>query len=242
MLDIIGAMIAGALYAAIAGVLISLAPISAAARLLASAAAMAWLAVVISLASSGLLVPGVTGPVPLSLVIFTALLALLFGSWAFGVRVHQALLSLPLPALVALNVGRIGGVFFLLLYADGRLSAPFAPLAGGGDIITGILAIPLAAMLASPSEIGRNNGRFWTRFWNAFGTLDLIVAVSLAALSIPGTPYRLFTEGAGTRVMTTLPWALVPLFLVPIYLLIHRVIAAKLRQLPQDITSVAVAT
>jgi Na+/pantothenate symporter len=65
--------------------------------------------------------------------------------------------------------------------------------------------------------------------WNAFGALDLVVAVTLAFMSAPGTPYRVFTEGPGTVVMTTLPWILVATFLVPLYLLTHLTIAARLR-------------
>jgi hypothetical protein len=136
-----------------------------------------------------------------------------------------ALLSVPLPALVGLNVGRLGGVFFLLLYADGRLSAPFAPAAGVGDMVTGALAIPLAAMLAFGFEMRRT----WLGIWNAMGALDLVVAVSLGLLSAPGTPIRVFTEDPGTQAMTTLPWTFIPAMLVPIFLLVHFAIATKLR-------------
>ena len=114
---------------------------------------------------------------------------------------------------------------FLLLFADGRLSGPFGPSAGWGDIITGIAAIPVAAIAARRQAGSR---RVLTA-WNAFGALDLVAAVTLAFLSAPGSPYRLFAEGLGTAVMTTLPWILAATFLVPLYLLTHFTIAVRLR-------------
>jgi Na+/pantothenate symporter len=64
--------------------------------------------------------------------------------------------------------------------------------------------------------------------WNAFGSLDLIVALTLAVLSTEGTPLRLFKGGPGTAAMTDLPWVMIPTVLVPIYLLIHLAIANRL--------------
>jgi len=44
--------------------------------------------------------------------------------------VRRALSEIPLPALIAVHAIRIIGFLFLLLFAAGRLSAPFAPSAG----------------------------------------------------------------------------------------------------------------
>ena len=65
--------------------------------------------------------------------------------------------------------------------------------------------------------------------WNAFGALDLIVAIILGALSAPGTPFHVFREAPGTVVMGTLPWVAVPTLLVPLYLMTHLTIAARVR-------------
>ncbi|XSC44287.1 hypothetical protein ACF1BQ_042865 [Bradyrhizobium sp. RDT10] len=96
-------------------------------------------------------------------------------------------------------------------------------------MITGTVALFLAAGLALRFEIRR----LWLGAWNAFGALDLVMAVTLAALSAPGTPFRIFTEGPGTQVMATLPWAFVPAMLVPIDFLVHFVIATKLKTAPR---------
>jgi hypothetical protein len=225
MLDIMGAIFATALYATVVGVLIGLSPMRAVTRLAAFGAAVAWLGIVVAVAALGGLAPGVLGPIPANLLPFAGLLALLFGGWFLVPQFRRALLSVPLPALVAVHAGRLGGLFFLLLYADGRLSAPFAPAAGVGDMVTGALAIPLAAMLM----LGFEMRRAWLGIWNAIGALDLVVAVSLGLLSAPGTPFRVFTEGPGTQAMTTVPWVFVPAMLVPIFFLIHFAIATRLR-------------
>jgi hypothetical protein len=225
MLDVLGAIFGTALYTSVAAVLIGLAPLPPATRLAASAAAAAWLGVIVAVAASGGLAPGIFGPMPANLVPFTGVLALLIGGWLLVAKFRSALLAVPLAALVGVNAGRLGGIFFLLLYADGRLSAPFAPVAGVGDMVTGALAIPLAAMLALHLDMRRA----WLGIWNAFGALDLVAAVMLGVLSAPGTPWRIFSEGPGTLAMTTVPWVLVPAMLVPIFLLIHLVIATRLR-------------
>jgi hypothetical protein len=115
------------------------------------------------------------------------------------------------------------------------LSAPFAPVAGWGDIPVAALAMPLAAMAAG----GADERPSWLGVWNALGALDLVVAVLLGLLSAAGTPFRVFTEGPGILAMTTLPWIMVPAMLVPLYLLIHLTIAAKLRSLQPTTQAVA---
>lgn len=225
MLDIIGALYAGALCATAVGVLTGFSEARLATKLIAVAIAAAWCGLLLAMTAAGGLVPGILGPVPVNLLPFGGFLTLLLGGWWVVPRFREALLSVPLPALVGLNAGRLGGLFFLLLYADGRLSAPFAPAAGLGDIAAGALAVPLAIRLALGA-----GGRFvLLRIWNALGALDLIVAVSLGALSAAGTPFRIFSEGPGTLAMANLPWVLVPGAFVPVFLLIHLAIATKLR-------------
>lgn len=229
MLDLIAAIFATAAYATVVGALVGFSPVSIGTRLAAFAAAATWLAIIVAVAAFGWLAPGVLGPVPANLLPFVGLLVLLFGGWFLVPQLREALLAVPLQVLVGLNALRLGGLFFLLLYADGRLSAPFAPSAGIGDMVTGALAIPLAAMLA----LGLDMRRIWLSLWNAFGALDLVIAVFLGVLSAPGAPFRVFTEGPGTLAMTTVPWVFVPAMLVPIFLLIHFAIATELRTATQ---------
>jgi hypothetical protein len=127
------------------------------------------------------------------------------------------------------------GAFFLVLAADGRLSTTFATSVGWGDVATGLLAVPLAIL--AWRHAGRVGGLFAA--WNVFGALDLVIAIALGVLSAPGTPFQVFTEGVGTTTMGELPWTLVPSMLVPLYLLVHLVIAAKLRAMAGRVAGAA---
>ena len=237
MLDIIGAIFGTAYFATQIGILIGLSAARPADKLAAFAAAAAWLAIIVAVVATGVLAPGILGPVPPGLLPFALCLALLFGGWQFMPQFRAALLAVPLPALVAVHAGRVGGLFFLLLYYDGRLSAPFAPFAAVGDMITGLFALVLAPMLL----LGLRVGRGWLGIWNAFGALDLVVAVSLGLLSAGGTPFRVFTDPPGMQAMTTLPWIFVPSIFVPIDLLAHLLIAVRLRAASQTAHTTAMA-
>lgn len=237
MIDMIGAIAGTAVYAVLVGVLVGFSPVSGPAKLAAFAAAGVWGGIIVAVAALGGFAPGATGPVPGPAFAFVGLLVLLLGAWFLLPRFRSALLAVPLPALVGLNAARLGGVSFLILAADGRLSAPFAPVAGAGDMVVGALAIPLAAMAAG----GGGERPAWLGVWNALGALDLVVAVSLGVLSAPGTPLRVFTEGPGASAMTALPWIMIPAVFVPLYLLIHLTIAVRLRSLQPGTRAVAMA-
>lgn len=224
MFEVIGAIAYTALYAALVGVLLGFSPARQSTKIALATAAALWGVIVVTIAGFGLGAPGAAGPVPVPVVAFAVFFALLFGAWGARPQFRDALLSVPLPALVAVNVGRIAGILMAISAAQGRISAPFGPAAGWGDALTGALAIPVAVIAAA----GPKN-RGWVFAWNVLGALDLIDAVTLGALSAPGTPFRVFTEGPDTGAMGTLPWIMVPTMLVPIYLLVHFTIAAKIR-------------
>jgi hypothetical protein len=136
---------------------------------------------------------------------------------------RQAMLSLPMPLLVGVNVGRIVGFLFLMLAVEGRLAGPFPYSAAIGDIITGLGALALLA--AGPTS--------WTTgrvvAWNIFGAADLVVAIALGVMSAQGSPLQVFHDAPGSAAMQTLPWSLVPTVLVPIYLVLHGIAWAQLR-------------
>jgi hypothetical protein len=111
------------------------------------------------------------------------------------------------------------------LALDGRLSGPFPYTAGIGDMITALFALPVARLAASA---GPAHPRVVA--WNAFGMLDLIVAVSLALLSNNGFPIQLIHAGVGSNAITVLPQALIPLVLVPTYLVGHCIVFAHARE------------
>jgi len=144
--------------------------------------------------------------------------------WFTVPRFRAALMAVPMPLLIGLNAMRLFGALFLVLAAVGRLSGPFPYSAGWGDVITGLLAIPLALVVArEPSPPG------WIiAAWNLFGTLDLFAAVALGLTSAQGSPLQVIHAGVGSEAMQHLPYSLVPTVLVPFYLVTHAVIAAQL--------------
>jgi hypothetical protein len=230
MIDLVGAIGGTAVYALITGVLVGLSQESGRAKFAAFGAAVFWGSLIVAVGALGGFRSGVAGPVPMPVLAFLCLLALLFASWFALPRVRIAILSVPLPALVGVNAARLGGVFFLILTANGRLTGPFGPWAGWGDIIVGALAIPVSVgcakmALRSPA---------WIKAWNVLGALDLVNAVTLGLLSAPGVPFRVLTVGPGTSALGILPWVMVPAMLVLLYLFIHFVIPAKLKRLRQS--------
>jgi hypothetical protein len=129
----------------------------------------------------------------------------------------------PLPALIAVHAIRLLGYTFIVLYAKGRLPAPFAPSAGWGDMFIGATALPLTwAVMRFGARV-----RPLVLLWNALGVADLVVALTLGPLSAPG-PLQVFVGPPDSSPMTTLPWLIIPGFLVPILLFIHVVIFTRL--------------
>jgi hypothetical protein len=140
--------------------------------------------------------------------------------------VRAALFAIPLPALVAVNVLRVLGASFVLLYAAHRLPAPFALSAGLGDIFVGLTALPIAWLVARHGA--RAAGPVIA--WNAIGVVDLIAALFLGATSSAG-PIQIFTASPDTSLMVSLPWILIPCFLVPMFLSMHIAIFYRLSRI-----------
>lgn len=228
MFDIIAALILGAMFTLNVIVLIGFASLPQRIKVIAFAGAIVWATTIIMIAAAGGFVPGVIRPIPGPVLLFSIPLIAAGFAWFLAPRFKEAMLSIPIQALIGINSMRILGILFLLLLSQGRLSAPFAPSAGWGDIITGLAAIPLAIMLA----LGKTPSKAVLVSWNAFGAIDLIAAVTLAFFSAPGTPYRIFMDGPGTVVLTTLPWVGVATLLVPLYMITHFVIGARLLSWP----------
>ncbi|MGH6969878.1 MAG: hypothetical protein ACREEN_12325, partial [Stellaceae bacterium] len=137
---------------------------------------------------------------------------------------RRTVLALPTELLIGLNAYRVLGVFMLLLGVEGRIAGPFPYSAGLGDMIAGVLAVPVVLALS------RGSSRLVPLAWNWFGALDLVLALALGMTTAPG-PLQLFNTGLdGKFAMLTLPWSLIPTVLVPFYLILHGIIFAQLRQ------------
>ncbi|HEY3676731.1 MAG TPA: hypothetical protein VGK84_12160, partial [Candidatus Tumulicola sp.] len=165
MLDILGTVTlggtAGTLFAA---VLVSL-PIRIGMRLVIGAGVGAWIALALAITASGAVA---ASPLVLLAFFLLPLFAAILATTAATSR--SAMMAIPAPLIVSLNALRVLGVLFLLLAVAGRMAGPFPYFAGIGDIITGLFAISVARVVA------RNPRDVRVLLWNAFGTLDLVVA------------------------------------------------------------------
>ena len=224
LLDLIGAIALTAASAIVIGALCVALPWSAMRRAQAAAVLTLWFALVVALGATGVL-DATTGVGPAGVGIAVALPLAVLGFALYHPRLlAPAVEALPVPLLVGVNAIRVLGLFFVLLYASGRLPAPFAPSAGWGDVFIGLTALPVAYLAATRTD----SWRTIAGVWNALGLLDLVSAIVLGITSSPGTPFRLFYGEPGTVIMSGLPWLLIPAFLVPLLALTHLAVFARL--------------
>ncbi len=185
-----------------------------------------WLAVVWSMAINGFFqpVPGVTRLPKLPFAIFAPVIVGLF--LLLRSKSIAALLdATPASWLIALQVYRIFGGIFIVNWVHGTVAGAFAWPAGIGDVLTGIMALPVAWRLASGAE----NGRSAAMAWNIFGLLDFAVAITMGTLSNPG-PLQIFGLDIPASLAGTYPIVLIPAFAVPTSILLHALSIWQLRR------------
>lgn len=133
--------------------------------------------------------------------------------------------AVPQQWLVGAQLYRVLGFVFVVLWAAGSLPGLFALPAGLGDLAVGLLAPIVAwAYARHPSE---HTGSVLA--WNLFGIADLAVALAtgfMTALS----PFQVFAFDAPNVLIDRFPLVLVPVFLVPLSIVLHMASLAKLRR------------
>jgi hypothetical protein len=140
---------------------------------------------------------------------------------------RRVLAAASLSALIGVQVYRLIGIVFLVLLALGQLPAHFAVPAGWGDIAVGLSAPLVALALAR----GLRGSRALATAWNVFGLVDLVVAVGMGT----GLLAPLLVPDLGPRVppaapMGVFPLVTVPMFLVPMSVLLHLIALGRLWQ------------
>jgi hypothetical protein len=143
------------------------------------------------------------------------LLIILFG-WIGNTGLFKKILrSITLEALIKLHVFRVVGVFFILLYAYHLLPAKFAFFAGLGDIITALLAIPVAGMVARQQP----GWKIAVYAWNIFGIMDIVDLLIVAVMT---------GAGGNLREMAIFPFVWFPAFAPATILFLHSAVFRKL--------------
>jgi hypothetical protein len=183
-----------------------------------------WFAVAVVTSIDGFYRPPASRPptIQYGLLVPIAAGLLLFRSWPL---LRRALATVPNSWLVGVQFYRALGVIFLLLYAGGHLPALFALPAGLGDVMVGIFA-PLAAMsfARSPEASVRR-----LQLWNLLGITDLVVAVTIGFLTSP-SPLQMASFDRPSVLLGMFPLTLIPVFAVPLSMLLHIASLQKLRQ------------
>jgi len=194
----------------------------------ASALLVAWFFAALVLTWSGFY-QGVSSrvpTVPLGLLIPIAAGIVLFRRWPLLRRVIEAA---PQSWIVGIQAYRVEGLIFLILYAGGWLPGEFALPAGLGDVTVGLLA-PVVGIAYMSASRGRSG---WLRAWNLLGIADLVVAVTTGFLTSP-SPLQLLALDRPNELISSWPLALVPVFLVPLSVLLHLASLEKLRQTDRE--------
>jgi hypothetical protein len=178
-------------------------------------AAASWLAVAILVAATGA-ATRLRPPAPqLVVLVLTAALVALghmqprFRAWLDG---------LDIRAIVALHLTRgVAGTALLLAASRGVLPRAFALPAGYGDITVALLA----AFLIVAVRPSRGWAPALYSAWNVLGLLDILGVVANAARTALADP-------AGMTALLRLPFALLPLFLVPVIIASHVLLSIRL--------------
>lgn len=130
--------------------------------------------------------------------------------------------SIDPRALVLLQVLRASGLYFLLSDAAAALPRGFALLAGAGDIVVAVMALPVA--LAPIADEARARA---IRIWSVVSLVSLLAAA--------GTLLRVGLMEPGRLLpFAMLPFSLYPTFLLPLLLAAQAVLLARMLRSDAD--------
>ena len=233
MLDFFGLIITTALMVLVVNTLTIFIDTSRAAKVTLAAVIGVWIGLAAAAAEAGWL--PISRPIPVVglFVAVPLVAAALAATWPAA---RHAMLSIPMSVMVALNVVRVFAVLFLMLAAEGRLTGPFPHSAAWGDIITGVLAVPVLWLIRD----GITRHITAVAAWNLFGAADLVLAIAFGITSAEGSPLQLF-PAPGSQAMQHAPWSFVPTVLVPIWMILHAIIAVQLRRAKLGHPAIALA-
>ncbi len=181
-----------------------------------------WFAVALALSAAGAFRGVANRPPTIQFGIFVPVVVGAVWLWR-SETAARLIEAVPQSWLVGLQFYRVLGLIFLLLNAQGKLPSLFALPAGNGDVAVGLLA-PVVAVAWAREVAGRE---LMVRTWNLLGLLDLAVAVTTGFLTSP-SPLQMYAFDAPNVLISTFPLVLVPVFGVPLAVLLHLASLIKL--------------
>ncbi|AYL94358.1 hypothetical protein HYN43_003175 [Mucilaginibacter celer] len=148
---------------------------------------------------------------------------LLFGVVGKTELYKDLLRAITMESLITLHVFRIIGIFFILLYIYDLLPAGFAFSAGLGDIITAVLAYPVAVIYAK--------GKSWripvVYAWNIIGIFDVVNLLIIAVIILKS---KLSPGEVGLREIDLFPFSYFAAFAPAVLIFLHVAVFNKLNQ------------
>lgn len=187
-------------------------------------AVAAWFAVAFALATTGFyestaqtgFPPRIGAGIVIPTLLGCALLAV--------AAARRAIEHIPLHWLVGVQLYRVVGGLFLIAWLQDDMPAEFALPAGIGDVLVG-LAAPFVAL----SLLRRGADRAWPGVvaWCTLGIADLVVALTCGFLTAPSMFQQLALDEPNTAI-TSYPLVLIPTFAVPVSIVLHVFVLARL--------------
>jgi hypothetical protein len=183
----------------------------------------AWLILALLLGWSSLFRSAIGQPVPY--IALAIGIPILVGILLVQVAkpVQEIISAVPQSQLVAFQFYRVVGVTFLILQAAGLLPSVFALPAGYGDLFVGLTA-PLVGYAYRQNHPNRDRFVLW---WNLLGIIDLVVAITTGFLSSPSRVQLLSLDSPNTLI-GAFPLVMVPIYAVPLSIVLHFVSLTKL--------------
>lgn len=133
--------------------------------------------------------------------------------------------------LMAIQMLRVFGYIFLILFDLDMLSKWFALGAGYGDVLVGLLA-PVATYLWVQKT---RHAKSFAIFWNVLGILDfLAIAIPSYLIALPAVN----NLGPSSELMNYFPMVMIPAFIAPFFIILHfyslRIILRTAKHSPSD--------
>ncbi len=167
--------------------------------------------------------------IPPRVMVFTAIpLTIILFVIVGNTKLFKKLLrSITLESLIALHIFRLLGAFDILLYFYHLLPRELAFSAGMGDIITAILALPVAKMVSK----GKPGSLKIAYAWNIFGIMDIITLLVIVGINVINAKNGIVTGEPAIQELTLFPFVWFPAFAPATILFLHTAIFRKLRQI-----------
>jgi hypothetical protein len=193
-----------------------------------------WLALALFLGWQGIFLSAMNQQVPyIALAIgIPILLGALFVQGSKQIR--GIITAVAQSQLVTFQFYRVLGVTFLVLYAAGQLPGIFALPAGLGDVMVGLTALVVGARAA------RSDNDQLVTLWNWLGISDLVIAVATGFLSAPSR-FQIFSLDAPNVLIGSFPLVMVPIFAVPLSIVLHLASLSKIRAAHRSVMKQAVS-